>query len=238
VKFDKFIQQLKSKKAALAILVDPDKFSEEVIRLSKKNNAACFLIGGSKLKKNNISEVIKKIKKISSLPVIIFPGDEKQISKEADGMLMLSLISGRNPEYLIGKHVKAAEEIKRSKIKTIPVAYILIKGGKTSTTQKITATQALDPANIKAIKNTSIAGELLGAKAIYLEAGSGAVNSIPTKIVKEVKKNISVPLIAGGGIDSFEKANAFVKAGADMVVIGNALEREPLLIIEIGKAFN
>jgi phosphoglycerol geranylgeranyltransferase len=237
VKFDKFIQQLNSKKATLAILVDPDKFSEEVIRLSEKNNAACFFVGGSKLKKNNISDVIKKIKKISSLPVIIFPGDEKQISKEADGMLMLSLISGRNPEYLIGKHVKAAEEIKRSMIKTIPVAYILIKGGKTSTTQKITATQALDPANTKVIKNTSIAGELLGAKAIYLEAGSGAIRSLPAKIVREVKKNISVPLIAGGGIDSLEKAKALVKAGANMVVVGNALEREPRLIIEIGKAF-
>lgn len=219
------------------MLVDPDKFSPELIKLSEKNNVDVFLVGGSKLKRNNLTLVIKKIKRISSLPVVIFPGDEKQISKSADGLLLLSLLSGRNPDYLIGKHVKAAEEIKRSKLKTLPTAYLLIDGGNISTTQKITQTTAISPSKPLLIKNTSIAGEQLGFKAIYLEAGSGARNNIPASIVRLVKRNVTVPVIAGGGIDSAKKAKELVKAGANMIVVGNALETKKELIEEIGKVF-
>ena len=237
MKFKSFVNNLNTKKAGLAVLVDPDKFSPELITLANKNRVSCFLVGGSKLKKHNLKSTVQKIKQLSSLPVIIFPGDEKQICKEADGLFVLSLLSGRNPEYLIEKHVNAANAIKKSKLSSLPVAYILLSGGKVSTTQKVSRTKPIDIKNNVLIKNTCIAGELLGFKAIYLEAGSGAKNAIPMQVIKAVKKEIQIPLIVGGGIDSYRKANNAIMAGANLVVVGNALERNKDLITEIGKAF-
>ena len=219
------------------VLVDPDKFNPALIDLANKSNVAFFLAGGSELKKNNLSSIVSQIKKRSKKPVIIFPGNEKQICKNADGLLLLSLISGRNPEFLIGKHVKAAATIKKYKIKTIPVGYILINGSKTSTTQKVTHTKAISATDIKLISDTAIAGELLGLKAIYLEAGSGAKTQVNTRIIKAVKSVISIPLFVGGGIDSLVKAKQAVNAGADFVVVGNALEKNLYLLSEIEKAF-
>lgn len=238
MKFEVFIKGLRKKKPTLAVLVDPDKYDAELISLAQKNHVSCFLVGGSKLKKNNIGAVIKDIKKRSTLPVIIFPGDEKQVSSAADGILILSLLSGNNPEYLIGKHLKAAPLIRKAKLSSIPVAYLLIDGGKKSTTQKVSGTKPLKSKDVKAIKNTSITGELLGFKAIYLEAGSGAGKTVSANVIREVKKSIGVPLIVGGGIDSFAKAKHIIDCGANMIVVGNALEKNKGLIIEIGKAFN
>lgn len=226
-----------NKKARLVVLVDPDKFNPALIDLANKSNVAFFLAGGSELKKNNLSSIVSQIKKRSKKPVIIFPGNEKQICKNADGLLLLSLISGRNPEFLIGKHVKAASTIKKNKIKTMPVGYILINGSKTSTTQKVTHTKAISATDIKLISDTAIAGELLGLKAIYLEAGSGAKTQVNTRIIKAVKSVISIPLFVGGGIDSLVKAKQAVNAGADFVVVGNALEKNLYLLSEIEKAF-
>ncbi len=225
------------KKAQLVILIDPDKFDLKLIELADKSNVSFFLVGGSTLKKNNISKIISQIKQRSKKPVIIFPGDEKQICKNADGILLLSLISGRNPEFLIGKHVKAAAAIKKNKLKTLPVGYILVNGNKISTTQKVTKTKALHPSNIKLIVATAIAGELLGLKVIYLEAGSGAKREVNSKIIKQVKNNIHLPLFVGGGIDSYKKAKQVIKAGANYVVVGNALEKNIYLLSEIEKAF-
>ena len=219
------------------VLVDPDKFNPALIDLANKSKVAFFLAGGSELKKNNLSSIVSQIKKRSKKPVIIFPGNEKQICKNADGLLLLSLISGRNPEFLIGKHVKAAATIKKNKIKTMPVGYILINGSKTSTTQKVTHTKAISSTDIKLILDTAIAGELLGLKAIYLEAGSGAKTQVNTRIIKAVKSAISIPLFVGGGIDSLAKAKQAANAGADFVVVGNALEKNLYLLSEIKKAF-
>lgn len=224
-------------KAQLVVLVDPDKFNSELIKRAAKSKIAFFLVGGSSLKKNNISSVISRIKKLSKKPVFIFPGNENQLCKNADGLLLLSLISGRNPDYLIGKHVKAASTIQKLKLKTLPVGYILVDGNRTSTTQKVTKTKSLPSSEIKLITDTALAGEQLGFKAIYLEAGSGAKTNVNTKIIQAVRKKITVPLFVGGGIDSASKAKQAVKAGANFVVVGNALEKNLYLLSEIEKAF-
>lgn len=224
-------------KARLVVLIDPDKFNPKLIHLAEKSKVAFFLVGGSELKKNNISKVISEIKKTSDKPVLIFPGNEKQICKNADGLLLLSLISGRNPEFLIGKHVKAVAAIKKNKLQTFPVGYVLVNGERTSATQKVTNTKALQSSNVKLIIDTAVAGELLGLKAVYLEAGSGAKKQVNSKIIKAVKNNISIPLFVGGGIDSPTKAKQAIESGADFVVVGNALEKNLYLLSEIEKAF-
>ena len=219
----------------LIILVDPDKYNPELIKIVNKSKVAYIFVGGSLIKKNTFEKTIKSIKEITKIPVIIFPGDETQISKHADGILMLSLLSGRNAEYLIGKHVKAASKIKASNLNVIPTGYILIDGANISTTQKITKTKPLT--NKKEIIETSIAGELLGKKIIYLEAGSGAKKTLRLTIIKNVKKNISIPVIVGGGIDSVLKVKNILTSNPDYLVIGNALEVRPDLLIEMSKLF-
>ena len=235
MKLNKLIH--KNNKSKLAVLVDPDKFNEKLIVFANKSKVAFFLVGGSRLKKNNIDLVILKIKKISKKPVILFPGDETQLSKHADGMLLLSLISGRNAEYLIGKHVKAVPGIIKMKIKTMATGYILIDGKKISSTQNISKTKPLSINSINTIVNTAIAGELMGLEAIYLEAGSGAGKAVNSKIISAVRKNIDVPLIVGGGINNYESVKKAMKAGANVIVVGNALEKNLYLLTEIEKAF-
>lgn len=225
------------RKAALAILVDPDKFNPALIDLCEKSKVAFFLVGGSRLKRPNLGEVIRAIKAKSKKPVIIFPGDETQVSKAADGLLLLSLLSGRNPDYLIGKHVKAARAIQRAKLPILPTAYLLIESGAISSTQKVTGTPAIPSNEISLIADTALAAEQLGFKAMYLEAGSGAMKAINSRIIRKVKATIGLPLIIGGGIDSRTKASSAIKAGANVVVVGNALEKNIYLLSEIEKAF-
>ena len=219
----------------LIILVDPDKYNPELINRADNCKVAYIFIGGSAVHKNLFEKTVKSIKKITKIPLIIFPGDETQVSKHADGILILSLLSGRNPEYLIGKHVKAASKIKASKIKTIPVGYILVDGSKISTTQKITNTKPIG--SKKEIIETAIAGELLGKKLIYLEAGSGAKKTINSSIISEVKNSISIPLIVGGGIDSVLKAKNILISNPDYIVVGNALEEDPSFLLKLNKLF-
>lgn len=219
----------------LIILIDPDKYNSELIKIANTCKVKYIFVGGSSLQKNNFEKTIKSIKSLTKIPVIIFPGDETQVSKLADGILILSLLSGRNAEYLVGKHVKAASKIKASKLPAIPTGYILVNGGITSTTQKITKTTPLT--NKKEITETAIAGELLGKQLIYLEAGSGASKTLNTSIIKEVKKQISIPLIIGGGINSTIKAKSIISCNPDYIVIGNALEANPKLLIDINKLF-
>lgn len=225
----------KTKHTQLVILIDPDKYNPGLIELANKCKVSYIFVGGSKLKQNNFDQTIKSIKSKTKIPVIIFPGDETQICKQADGLLMLSLLSGRNPDYLIGKHVIAAEKIKKSKLPVIPTGYILVKGGSVSTTQKVTKTKSLS--SKKEIVRTAIAGELLGKQLIYLEAGSGAKENINTSIINAVKKEISIPLVVGGGISSLAKAREILKAQPDYMVIGNALERNINLLNELNSLF-
>jgi len=236
--FNTLIKKLNTaKKPLLAVLVDPDKFNPDLIRIAGKNKVSCFLVGGSELKTGDVTKTIKAIKKISDIPVILFPGNEQQLSKTADGLLLLSLLSGRNPDYLISKHIAAAPLIKKMKMPLLPTAYLLINGGFTSTTERVTGTTPMDPNNKELVINTAIAAEQLGFKAIYLEAGSGASTSVPAGLIKGLKKQTSLPLIVGGGINSIKKTQQIINAGANMIVIGNALEKNVFLLSEISQCF-
>lgn len=221
----------------LAVLIDPDKFNPELVHLANKTKVACFLVGGSHLEKGDVHKTVQAIKKISRIPVVLFPGDETQLSKEADGLLLLSLLSGRNPDYLIEKHITAAPLIKKMKLGYLSTAYLLINGGRVSVTQQVTNTSPLNPADKTYIINTALAAEQLGFKAIYLEAGSGAKESIAASLIKSIKKEVGVPLIVGGGIDSAKKTKKIIAAGANMIVIGNALEKNVYLLTEISSCF-
>ncbi|MBI4946561.1 MAG: geranylgeranylglyceryl/heptaprenylglyceryl phosphate synthase [Bacteroidetes bacterium] len=232
---------LKSKKKGkklFSVLVDPDKFFPEVIREAYKANVDYIFIGGSRVKKENFHRCVNTIRTLTKIPLVIFPGSREQISGKADAILLLSLISGRNPDYLIGEHIRAAQQLKRSKLEIIPTGYILIGGGKKISTQAVTRTSPIKSSNATLAVSTAIAGELLGMKMIYLEAGSGAKNTLNLSIVKEVKKNISTPVIVGGGIDSPDKAIELCKSGADMIVVGNAIEKDSALVRNISKAIH
>lgn len=232
MKFDKLIHK---KSSSLAVLVDPDKFDRELIKDINGSNVSFVLVGGSKLKKNNLRQTVKAIKNITDIPVILFPGDEKQVCGEADGIFVLSLLSGRNPEYLIGKHIRSSRKIKELKLSTFPVAYILVDTGSESETQKVTGTKPIR--SKQEILDTALAAEQLGFKAVYLEAGSGSAKQIDASLVKKVTKIISVPLIIGGGISSAQGANSVKQAGANVVVVGNALEKNRLLLQSLSKVF-
>jgi phosphoglycerol geranylgeranyltransferase len=236
MKFNKVINTIKNtKKPLLALLADPDKLNLQLIKEAKKNNVFCILVGGSKLVKDNFNDTVLKIKSVTKLPVLIFPGDEFQYSAKADGMLFLSLISGNNPEFLIEKQAKAALKIKQAKIKTIPTAYLLINGGKISTTQKVTNTKPL--VSQTEIINRIAAAELLGFKLIYLEAGSGAKNHLSNSLIKAVKKTINLPLIVGGGINNTKKLKTVLSSKPNLIVVGNAFENNPQLLNQFGLYF-
>jgi phosphoglycerol geranylgeranyltransferase len=232
MKFDKLIHKRSS---SLAVLVDPDKFDKGLIKLLKKSSVSFILVGGSKLKRNNLKETVKAIKKITKIPVILFPGDESQLCKEADGIFILSLLSGRNPEYLIEKQVRAAQKIKELKLKTFPVAYILVDTGSKSETQKVSKTKPLK--GDQKILDTMLAAEQLGFKAVYLEAGSGAKQQVNSALIKKASQTISIPLIVGGGVGSASGAKKAKSSGANVVVVGNALEKNKLLIHALSKVF-
>lgn len=236
-KFDKLLNALKGPAALLAVLVDPDKFNAELLQLCHRLPVACFLVGGSELKKATVSQTIVHIKALSKRPVVLFPGDESQLDKKADGLLLLSLLSGRNPEYLISKHVRAAPRIKQMNLPHIPVAYLLIGGGHRSTTEQVTGTRPMDPKQKTLILHTAMAAAQLGFKAIYLEAGSGARKPISPGLLKAVKLASGLPVIVGGGIRDERTCRALIKAGANMLVLGNALEKDVHLIERISRAF-
>lgn len=220
----------------LAVLIDPDKFNPELIEIAKRCEVSCFLVGGSGPLKQSVHSVVKYIRERSKVPVILFPGNEHQLSPLADGLLLLSLLSGRNPEYLISKHVKAAPKIKKMALQYLSTAYLLIGEGRASTTQKVTGTQPLT--KIRDIVNTALAAEQLGFKAVYLEAGSGAGKCISPALIARVKRETVLPLIVGGGIDSVAKARKIAISGVSLMVIGNALEKKPELLLDISSIFS
>jgi putative glycerol-1-phosphate prenyltransferase len=234
--YDKIIKARTAKKKLFAVLVDPDKFNPKVIDECNKSKVDFIFIGGSGLRKEKFHKCVNAISRLTKIPLVIFPGGREQISEKADAILLLSLISGRNPDYLIGEHIRASRQLKKSKLEIIPTGYVLINGGTKAATHKVSKTSPIKYSNTELATSTAIAGELLGMKLIYLEAGSGAKHPLSTEMIKSVKKNISIPLIAGGGIDSPEKANALCKAGADMIVVGNAIEKDSTLVKQIAQA--
>ena len=214
----------------LARLLDPEKANLETLRFSKEAHPDYIFVGGST--GGDTTEFVRSLKKKLSivhcpLSIILLPGNAAQFSAEADAILYLSLLSGTNPEYLVGQQIKSAREIKKSQIRSIPTAYILIDGGVETSTMKVTGTKPIKPSNLQTIIDTCIAAELMGKQAIYLEAGSGAITPVSTDIIKAVREAVSVTLIVGGGIRTPEAMNAAYEAGADVVVIGNHFESHP-----------
>lgn len=211
----------------LAVLIDPDKFDEteasEFLRKIPKETTHIF-VGGSTVKEGRTCEIVKAIKNLCGKPIVLFPGDHSQISSYADALLFLSLISGRNPEFLIEQQVKSVEKIRNTNLEIIPTGYILIDGGKETSVQKVSNTIPLAQNNIKQIVNTALAGQYSGKKLIYLEAGSGAKFPVSSEIIKAVKEVLEIPIIVGGGIRSTKQLQKVYKAGADLVVIGTAFE--------------
>ena len=223
----------------LAILLDPDKISLSKLSdtLAKINSSTVdyIFVGGSTVEKGVTDELVYRLKKETRIPVILFPGHYSQITSHADAILFLSLISGRNPEYLISQQVKAVPMIKRSGLEVIPTGYILIDGGKESSVQKISETEPIKPLDLEEITHTACAGMYMGKKIIYLEAGSGALAPVSASIIKSVKENISIPLIVGGGIRSENEMRRAFENGADLVVIGTAFEENNNLLTKIMK---
>jgi putative glycerol-1-phosphate prenyltransferase len=224
----------KSRRPLFAILIDPGKLPidaiQELIILAKDCLVDFIFVGGSSCNVNVFNETISFLKVEQSRPVIIFPGSELQVSENADALLLLSLISGRNPELLIGKHVEAAKHIIDSGLEVIPTGYILIQSGKTTTVERVSETKSLPRNNPELTLSTALAGQLLGMQLIYLEAGSGAENHVPIETIKLLSSNLNIPIIVGGGITDADKLHQVIDAGADLVVVGNALEKDPQLL--------
>jgi len=229
-----FYEQLKDRsKKRIALLVDPDGYDDaglnNLIGYINMNPPDLLLVGGSILFKP-IDITITALKLGCKLPVFIFPGNVFQLSDRADGILFLSLISGRNPEFLIGNHVLAAPHLSRAGIEVIPTGYMLIENGQSTSVEYMSNTRPIPGDKTDIAVATAMAGEMLGLKALYLEAGSGAAHPVAPGMIRDIRKNISLPLMVGGGIRSAEAALELFSAGADMIVVGNAMEKDPGLI--------
>ncbi len=238
--YKSIIENSSKGKKQFAVLIDPDKVtSNEAAVLAARCNEAkvdFIFVGGSLLTNGNLSLCINVLKENSAAPVVLFPGNVLQIDEHADALLFLSLISGRNPDLLIGKHVIAAPLLKEKKIETIPTGYMLIDSGKMTTALYMSNTHPIPHSKIDIAACTALAGEMLGLKLIYMDGGSGALNPISEEMIAAVRKQISLPIIVGGGIKTKDKAIANCKAGADIIVVGNAIESDFNLIKEIADA--
>lgn len=229
----------------LAVLIDPDKTDPDSLgqlcAQAQKAGVDYFFVGGSLVTGDFLHQSISVLKENSQVPVLLFPGNALQVSDKADGLLLLSLISGRNPEMLIGNHVVAAPMIKRAGLEVIPTGYMLVESGRLTSVLYMSNTTPIPSEKNDIAQCTAMAGEMLGLKLIYMDAGSGANCSISTTMIQAVRQSISLPLLIGGGIRSGRQAQACWEAGADIVVIGNILEKSPEVLsqmIEIKNALN
>ena len=228
--YQNIVSAKKEGKKLLAVLIDPEKIDLKHIPcfFEKIHNsiATHIFVGGSTDKDNQTESVVMAAKKETNLPIILFPGDVSQITNKADGILFLSLLSGRNPEYLIEQQIKAAPILKNAPLEIIPTGYILIDGKKETATQKVSNTKPISQEKTTRILHTSLAGEFSGKQLIYLEAGSGATQDVSQNIIEMVSNKITVPLIVGGGIHTKKQLEDAFNAGADIVVIGTAFEKD------------
>ncbi|MEO0136047.1 MAG: geranylgeranylglyceryl/heptaprenylglyceryl phosphate synthase [candidate division WOR-3 bacterium] len=235
-------KRLLNEKPGIIALFDPDRvFNHNLSRLTRfvsNCGVKAILIGTSLLKNEDFDGFVKKVKKETSCPVLLFPGSSHQISKYADGIFFLSLLSGRNPEFLIGEHVKSVFLIRSYGLEVIPVGYILISSGNYTAVEYISNTRPIPRDKPEIVVAHALAGEYLGMKAIYLEAGSGADQPVPEDVVKEVKKYISIPLLVGGGIKTEADAKRILACGADFLVLGSIIEKAPAKFKKITKAIN
>ena len=226
--YKQIIQAKNKGQKLLAILLDPDKIALENIEnlLLKINQspATHIFVGGSIVKATILEELITQLKQKTNLPVVIFPGDPSQISPQADAILFLSLLSGRNPDYLIEYQVQAAPILNKMKLEVISTGYILIESGNETAVARVSKTEPLNRDNLDLVLATAQAGEMLGNKLIYLEAGSGAKKAVPLEMIGLISQNIKIPIIVGGGIVDLHGIQKAYNAGADLVVIGTAFE--------------
>ena len=238
--YQQFIEKKKSGRKSFAVLIDPDKVDNEkidqLLTLSTEAKVDYFFVGGSLVISSHLDECIQQIKASSDIPVLLFPGSPSQVSKYADALLYLSLISGRNPELLIGQHVISAPFVKNSGLEIMPTGYMVIDGGAPTTVSYISNATPIPADKNEIAMCTAMAGEMLGMKLIYMDAGSGAKRAITETMIEKVARNIEIPLIIGGGITEPEKAYRNCKAGADVIVVGNAIEKDVSLIKEISNA--
>lgn len=227
-------------KKALAVLLDPDKAAphhlDQIVRNAEAAGVDFFFVGGSLVVSAHLESTVQAVKKRSRIPVILFPGAASHITPSADALLYLSLISGRNPELLIGQHVLSAPAVKRSGLEVLPTGYMVVDGGVPTTVSYISNAAPLPHNKPDIAVCTALAGELLGLKLIYMDAGSGALQPVTPEMIEAVATQIAVPLIIGGGIRDAQKAYLAAKAGADVVVVGNILEQQPSLIKEMAAA--
>jgi len=240
--YQSLLEKKKNGQKSFAILIDPDKVSvaslTALIDLAIKAKADYFFVGGSLVVSDNLDTCVLTIKQQCSTPIILFPGSPSQISKHADALLYLSLISGRNADLLIGQHVISAPFVKKSGLEIISTGYMVIDGGAPTTVSYISNATPIPADKADIALCTAMAGEMLGKKIIYMDAGSGAKKAISEEMISSVASNIDVPLIVGGGIRDAEKAYLNCKAGADVIVIGNAIEKDPSLIKEMAAAIH
>ncbi|HVU97564.1 MAG TPA: geranylgeranylglyceryl/heptaprenylglyceryl phosphate synthase [Puia sp.] len=229
-------------KKSFAVLIDPDNVDaekiEELTGLAVSAEVDYLFVGGSLVISNHLDEVVQQIRTHCSIPVILFPGTPSQVSRFADGLLYLSLISGRNPELLIGQHVISAPAVRKSGLEIISTGYMVIDGGAPTTVSYISNASPIPADKNEIALCTAMAGEMLGMKLIYMDAGSGARHPIREEMIAGVASHIEVPLVVGGGIRDPEKAYRNCKAGADIIVVGNAIEKDAALIREMSAAIH
>lgn len=233
-------QQFHQKTGQIAVLIDPEKTNkeEQLKAIAEKSHFAgvsYFFIGGSTVNSTDFKQTTAFLKKYSSIPIIIFPGGNNQLSKNADGILYLSLLSGRNPEYLIGQHVASANEVLELGIEVIPTAYILIDGGTKSSVAYVSQTTPIPVHQQNIAINTAVAGYLQGKKVTYFDAGSGAKNTVPSELIHSLNKKIETVTIVGGGIQSIEEIESLCEVGTNVIVIGNKIENDIDFLLDLKK---
>ena len=230
--------KIKAQKGQIAILIDPDKVTgkQQLLELIDKihfSKVDYIFVGGSTVSKEAFEQTITLLKANTSLPIVLFPGSYEQFSEEVDALLYLSLISGRNPEYLIGQHVASAQRIYNSSVETIPTAYLLIDGGTKSSVAYVSQTTPIPRDQVRISINTALAGVLQGKKVVFFDAGSGAKEAIPTELLQSFRAISDVPVIVGGGVTSITAIESYAKHGANLIVIGNKIEDDPDFLLDI-----
>lgn len=235
---NEILKSFQRKKGQIAVLIDPEKIesNQKLIDLVDKANFAkidYFFVGGSTVSRKDFKDTIDLLCENTNIPIVIFPGDNQQLSSKADGLLYLSLLSGRNPDYLIGQHVSSAEEVLKLGIEVIPTAYLLVDGGTKSSVAYVSQTTPIPRNQEKIAQNTALAGVLQGKKAVYFDAGSGAKHPVPTVFLENISKSTTAAIIVGGGIRSAEQIVKMKSAGANVIVIGNKIEEDIDFLLDI-----
>lgn len=227
---------------SFAVLIDPEKVNvrqlDKILSLAVDAHVDYLLVGGSIVVDDALHHVVQSIKTQTNIPCVLFPGNFSQIHHQADAILLLSLISGRNPDLLIGQHVLAAPKLKKSQLEILPTGYMLVDGGVDTAVSYISNTRPIPRQKADIALCTALAGQMLGLQTIYLDAGSGARHSVPLPMISAVSSHVDVPIIVGGGIRTPESAAAAARAGADLIVVGTAIEDEPHILTDISAAIH